>query len=301
MPLLLLCRRLLLLLLLVAASHGYAAGDTNGYDSSMCLKEPVACGNVSISYPFYLSSEMKDLNGYSSSYCGYPGLAIECNDGKTMMQLDGPYKYLVKNITYGSYGNDSYGNVSLADPVVLEDRSSCPKVDHNVTIPWFSWLYFPGMSVDYLVFFLDCSFTAPIVRPPATYQLTCGNIGAGQSFVLPKDKVPEYNIYYGSLSQACNKIIEVPVLSDNSGDSEWSTDEYGQVLRQGFQLAWNDSKRLANCTQCEQSNGRCGYNQGGDFIGCLCPDERVHSRNCSDDSGKPFVSSTSFLLCRGGA
>ncbi|KAL5228785.1 hypothetical protein ABZP36_017050 [Zizania latifolia] len=136
---------------------------------------PMPCGNVSISYPFYFSTETKDLNGYSTSYCGYPGLAIECDDGKPMLPLDGPDKYLVKNI---SYGNDSYGSVSLADPMVLEDRSRCPKVDHNVTIPLSSWLYFPGMSVDYLVFFLDCSFTAPIVQPPAIYQyqLTCGNL-----------------------------------------------------------------------------------------------------------------------------
>ncbi|KAL5229145.1 hypothetical protein ABZP36_017410 [Zizania latifolia] len=225
MPLLL-CRLLLPLLLLVAASHGYAAGDT--YDSSMCLQKPMPCGNVNISYPFYLSSETKDLNGYSNSYCGYPGMAIECDDNKPMMQLDG-YMYMVKNI---SYGNDSYGNVSLADPAVFEDTSSCPKVDHNVTIPWLSWLYFPGMSVDYLVFFLECSLTPP-TQPPAIYQLTCENLGAGLSFVLPKDKVADYNRYYGNLAQACSKIIEVPVLNytDNSEDSAWSSGQYGQGIQ----------------------------------------------------------------------
>ncbi|KAL5227087.1 hypothetical protein ABZP36_015352, partial [Zizania latifolia] len=242
----------------------------------------MTCGIVSISYPFYLSSETKDLNGYNNSYCGYPGMAIECDDDKPMLQLDG-HKYMVKNI---SYGNDSYGNVSLADPVVLEDTSSCPKVDHNVTILLPSWLYFPAMSVDFLVFFLDCSFTPPMEPPDIyQYQLTCGSLGARLSFVLPKDKVPDYNRYYGNLSQVCSKIIEVPVLSytDNSSeDSAWRSDEYGRVLRQGFQLAWNESRRLANCTQCEQSYGRCGYNQEGEFIGCLCPDGRVHSRNCSD-------------------
>ncbi|VAH63045.1 unnamed protein product [Triticum turgidum subsp. durum] len=43
----------------------------------------------------------------------------------------------------------------------------------------------------------------------------------------------------------------------------------------------SSSWRPTACTQCEGANskGRCGHNRTGDFIGCLCPDGRVHSDN----------------------
>ncbi|KAF0917864.1 hypothetical protein E2562_021519 [Oryza meyeriana var. granulata] len=273
MPLLL-CRRLLLLLLflLVAASHGDASGDT--YNTSMCRQEPAYCGNVYISYPFYLAEDTKDLNGSSNSYCGYPGLAIDCDDDKPMLQLNGTDKYKVNNISYGSITN-----VSLVYREFLDDSIGCPRVDHNVTFSPGSWLFFPGMSVDFLVFFLGCSFTSLLLPPENIDPITCSLIGlTGQSYVLPKDKVPP-----GNWSQVC-EIFEVPVLKyqpmDPKGDV-WRRGGYGQFLRQGFQLSLNDSGRPANCAQCEESSGRCGHSQDGEFLGCLCPDGRVHSLRCS--------------------
>ncbi|XP_052142940.1 LEAF RUST 10 DISEASE-RESISTANCE LOCUS RECEPTOR-LIKE PROTEIN KINASE-like 1.2 isoform X2 [Oryza glaberrima] len=275
MPLLL-CRRrlLLLLLLLVAASHGDASGDT--YDTSICLEKPTTCGNVSISYPFYLAKETQDINGSSNSYCGYPGLAIDCDDAQPILQLNGAEKY---KVNYINYGNGSITNVSLVDQEVVNDSSGCPRVDHNMTIPPISWLFLPGMSVDYLVFFLSCSFPNLFLPPENTDPITCSFIGlTGQSYVLPKDQVPP-----GSWTQFCQKIYEVPVVKyepmDPKGDA-WRKGGYGQVLLQGFALSVNDSRRPPNCTQCEESEGRCGFSQAREFIGCLCPNGRVRSLRC---------------------
>uniref|UniRef100_J3L324 Wall-associated receptor kinase galacturonan-binding domain-containing protein n=1 Tax=Oryza brachyantha TaxID=4533 RepID=J3L324_ORYBR len=281
------CRRrrlLLLLLFLLAAAcrGGDASGDT--YDISMCRKEPTYCGEVSISYPFYLANETKDLDGYSNSFCGYPGLAIDCDDGKPTLQLNGTDKYVINNISYGSITS-----MSLVDQEVAQDNGVCPKVDHNVTFPPGSWLFFPGMSVDYLVFLLGCSFTNPLL------PITCNLIGfPGQSYVIPKNQVPQ-----GNWSRVCQRIFEVPVLNyqyvDPNSDA-WRRGEYGNVLRQGFQLALNDSGRPTNCTQCEESKGRCGYSQDGVFLGCLCPNGRVSSLRCSSsDTGKSFVSRSILL------
>ncbi|XP_025875954.2 LEAF RUST 10 DISEASE-RESISTANCEUS RECEPTOR-LIKE PROTEIN KINASE-like 2.4 isoform X4 [Oryza sativa Japonica Group] len=267
-----LCLRLLpLLLVLVAASHG-ASNDT--YDTSMCLQETTTCGDVSIRYPFYFSDKTGYINGSSNSYCGYPGLAIDCDDGKPILQLNGAEKYKVNYINVGSITN-----VSLVDKEVVDDSSGCPRVDHNVTFAQGSWLFFPaGMSLDYLVFFLGCSFPNLFLPPENIDPITCSFIGLiGPSYVLPKDQVPP-----GNWSQFC-KTFEVPVVKyqqmDPKGDA-WRKGGYGQVLRQGFLLSVNDSRRPPNCTQCEESKGRCGFSQDGEFIGCLCLNGRVRSLRC---------------------
>jgi hypothetical protein len=297
MPLLL-CRRrrrlLPLLLVLVAASHG-ASNDT--YDTSMCLQETTTCGDVSIRYPFYFSDKTGYINGSSNSYCGYPGLAIDCDDGKPILQLNGAEKYKVNYINVGSITN-----VSLVDKEVVDDSSGCPRVDHNVTFAQGSWLFFPaGMSLDYLVFFLGCSFPNLFLPPENIDPITCSFIGLiGPSYVLPKDQVPP-----GNWSQFC-KTFEVPVVKyqqmDPKGDA-WRKGGYGQVLRQGFLLSVNDSRRPPNCTQCEESKGRCGFSQDGEFIGCLCLNGRVRSLRCgsSDLTGEPSEDrtnpSTLFASC----
>uniref|UniRef100_A0A0E0N0U1 Uncharacterized protein n=1 Tax=Oryza rufipogon TaxID=4529 RepID=A0A0E0N0U1_ORYRU len=117
---------------------------------------------------------------------------------------------------------------------VVDDSSGCPRVDHNVTFAQGSWLLFPaGMPLDYLVFFLGCSFPNLFLPPENIDPITCSFIGLnGQSYVLPKDQVPP-----GSWSQFCLKIYEVPVVKyqsmDPKGDA-WRKGGYGQVLRQGF-------------------------------------------------------------------
>ncbi|KAM0892467.1 hypothetical protein ACQ4PT_025762 [Festuca glaucescens] len=279
MPLLICSRPLLILLLSVAASHGVASGAT--YDSSMCLSEPYTCGGVSFSYPFYRSSERKEVDGNENSLCGYPGMGIVCDDDKPILQLDGVENYTVKSI------DGRRANVSIADP---EAVGSCPRVEHNVTFAQASWLAFPDSTVDYLFLFLDCLFRQGLVRPTPLFEITCPDIVArftGYSFVLPNGSVPA-----GNWSQSCRLVIQVPVLKfdhpDDPNNSTWRNGGYGHVFRQGFQVSWDN--RSAACTQCEDSNGRCGYKQTGEFLGCLCTNGTVADRNCTtyNSAGKHF-------------
>jgi hypothetical protein len=260
---------LLLLLLVVAASHGDSSGAT--YDSSICLSEPYTCGGVSFSYPFYLSSERQELNGYQNSSCGYPGMGIVCEDDKPILQLDGAENYRVKS-------NDGV-TATLADPEVLDNP--CPRVDHNVTFAEGLWLNYPASTVDYVFFFLGCYFEPGVVRP-AIGPITCqgfANDPGRLSFVIPDESVPG-----GNWSQLeCNQIIKVPVLKYgpvNPNDTAWRTIGYGDVLRQGFQVSWEDNKPSA-CAQCEQSNGQCTYRSTGEFLGCFCTDGQINDQNCT--------------------
>uniref|UniRef100_A0A452XDV6 Wall-associated receptor kinase C-terminal domain-containing protein n=1 Tax=Aegilops tauschii subsp. strangulata TaxID=200361 RepID=A0A452XDV6_AEGTS len=192
--------------------------------------------------------------------------------------------------------------VSLADPNVDDDRNTCPRprIDHNITLQKGSLLYFPDSAVDYLIFFIDCIFNSTFHQPNSIYPISCEGFDAGPrpglSFVLPDDAVPT-----GNWVQACNQVIQLPVHKYgeiNLTDPGWTNGSgYASVLRQEFQLGWNESAKDPACIQCEGSNpkGQCGYSRTGDFIGCLCPDGLVHSDNTCNKSRK-FSESQAFPL-----
>ncbi|XP_037406363.1 LEAF RUST 10 DISEASE-RESISTANCE LOCUS RECEPTOR-LIKE PROTEIN KINASE-like 2.4 isoform X1 [Triticum dicoccoides] len=295
MPLLICHRLLLLLLLWVAASHGDSSDD-GAYDPSMCLNQTYTCGDVRISYPFYLVGKTKDLRGNDNSYCGYPGLGILCDDNKPILQLNGTANYTVKGI------DGALATVSLADPNVDDDLNPCPRprIGRNVTFQEGSPLYFPDSTVDYLIFFIGCNFNFTFYKPSSIYPISCQSFedgpGPGLSFVLPDDAVPA-----GNWVQACNQVIQLPVHKYgeiNFTDHGWTNGSgYANLLRQEFQLGWNESGRPTACTQCEGANskGRCGHSRTGDFIGCLCPDGLVHSDNTCSKSRRQYSKKTTRI------
>lgn len=242
----LICHRLLLVLLLwVATSHGDSSDDGT-YDRSMCLNQ--TCGSLSISYPFYLSEETKDLNGNANSYCGYPGLGIFCEDDKPILQLDGAANYTVKNIAGAN------ATVSLTDPEV-DDGSPCPRprINRNITLQQGPLLYLSDSTVHFLVFFIGCTFNSTFYRPSNIYPIGCQSFddgpGGGLSFVLPDDAVPP-----GNWVHACNQVIELPVHkygAINHTEPGWRNSGYANLLRQEFQLGWNESGKPQACIQCE--------------------------------------------------
>ncbi|XP_066312374.1 LEAF RUST 10 DISEASE-RESISTANCEUS RECEPTOR-LIKE PROTEIN KINASE-like 2.1 isoform X3 [Miscanthus floridulus] len=278
-----------LLLLLLAAAVA-SRGDDDTYAVSTCRSRPYLCGGVNISYPFYLASDdakaVPDHDG--ESYCGYPGLAVICDgaNNKPVLKL-GDDNYTVSGIDYANL------IVSLADADAAgAGNGGCPVVDHNVTITPPVRLSLILHSVDYLFFFVGCSFgpeaePAPKPpKPPTIKPITCGDMDkpASMTLVLPRGEVPP-----GDWSSACRQIFEVPVLKSSmppdAQDPVWRKDGYGKALRAGFQLGWDRSSG-GPCGQCEQSRGKCGYNRAGEFLGCLCAD----GGSCN------IVASTSSLL-----
>uniref|UniRef100_A0A8R7PQH8 Protein kinase domain-containing protein n=1 Tax=Triticum urartu TaxID=4572 RepID=A0A8R7PQH8_TRIUA len=297
MPLLICHRLLLLLLLWVAASHGDSSDD-GAYDPSMCLNQTYTCGDVRISYPFYLVGKTKDLRGNDNSYCGYPGLGILCDDDKPILQLSGIINYTIKSV------DGATATVSLADPAVDDDRNTCPRprIDRNITLQQGSLPYFSDSTVDYLIFFINCTFYPPSDIHPIGCQSFYGGLGLGPSFVLPDDAVPSGNNW----AQACSQVIELPVHKYgeiNVTHPGWANSGYASVLRQEFQLGWNESGKPPACIQCEGSNskGRCGHSRTGDFIGCLCPDGRVHSDDNCDKTRRQYSKKTTRIYIIAGS
>ncbi|XP_044451567.1 LEAF RUST 10 DISEASE-RESISTANCEUS RECEPTOR-LIKE PROTEIN KINASE-like 1.4 isoform X2 [Triticum aestivum] len=182
MPLLLLLLRVLLLAAGLAVSRGYptaGAGEGSLYNSSMCQKS-FACGGINIHYPFYLSSESKVVDGVAYSYCGYPGMAVLCDDSRAnataTLRLAGGTNYTVHAIDYDNH------TITLADADVI--NGVCPMVRHNVNIPREAWLNFTPTGNSTISFFLDCSFTTNVtvapLPPPELVPINCTGFERGR-------------------------------------------------------------------------------------------------------------------------
>jgi hypothetical protein len=158
--------RLAVVLLLCGAWVAAADNDTR-YNPSMC-KASFPCGaNVNIHYPFFLANATMAIDGYDTalSYCGYPGMAVSCDEaaGRATLQLHGD-NYTVLDINYA----DHTATVADAD-VLVDGGGDCPRITHNVTVPAGTWLNLSTAANDNLVFFFDCDFAA--ARLATTDQL----------------------------------------------------------------------------------------------------------------------------------
>ncbi|XP_062206571.1 LEAF RUST 10 DISEASE-RESISTANCE LOCUS RECEPTOR-LIKE PROTEIN KINASE-like 2.4 [Phragmites australis] len=262
----------------VPASHGASLPPT--YDRSMC-SESFWCGGVDIHYPFYLSNATEDTADYSTSFsCGYTDLKIFCREEgatKTPIIHLGGDNYTVQNIFYNT------STIILADSDALSG-GSCPRVRHNVSFGQ-EWLHNTS-SYDNLTFFFGCYATSSDPAPPRfdKYKIDCAEFNnsadGGVSFVFTSEEVDKPLEH--ELSVYCKAIVTVPVRSEvltaNDTPSVLTSSGYGYVLRQGFELAWNQ-KTTGLCYRCEQSGGRCAYGRNGDFLGCLCKDGKAGNQN----------------------
>jgi hypothetical protein len=236
--------RLAVVLLLCGAWVAAADNDTR-YNPSMC-EASFPCGaNVNIHYPFFLANATMAIDGYDTalSYCGYPGMAVSCDEdaGRATLQLHGD-NYTVLDINYA----DHTATVADAD-VLVDGGGDCPRITHNVTVPAGTWLNLSTAANDNLVFFFDCDFAAAAAGPnepppglPPPINCT-GFPGRGGGVGMPSYVAEEPDVpaaWDELLSSACKAVVTVPVLKYwlLSGDNlpRLNDDGYGKVLKRGF-------------------------------------------------------------------
>uniref|UniRef100_A0ACD5VTS2 Uncharacterized protein n=1 Tax=Avena sativa TaxID=4498 RepID=A0ACD5VTS2_AVESA len=272
-------RLLILLFLGVHVSHGSPLRLT-AYDDSMC-SESFRCGGVDIRYPFYLSNATRATPDNTSNYsCGYTDLKIFClaegETGTPVLHLEEGDSYTILNINYDSY------TISLVVTDVLRGNS-CPRVSHNVSFDQ-EWLHYTD-PFDSLAFFFDC-YSKPGDRPPAVledYQINCTGFNSNPpavSFVfISGSEERELDQEY-QLAGRCRENYLVPVHEAalvGSNNPPVLPRDYGAVLKRGFELEW---KTEQTCYPCEQSGGRCSYDETREFIGCLCAGGNVAVPDC---------------------
>ncbi|XP_017699693.2 LEAF RUST 10 DISEASE-RESISTANCE LOCUS RECEPTOR-LIKE PROTEIN KINASE-like 1.2 isoform X1 [Phoenix dactylifera] len=232
------------------------------------------CGKQDITYPFWLAS---NLSSIPSTYCGYPGFVLICQDDTPILSL-GHNNYTVTDIDYHNQ------HISLADTDVLAD-GTCPRPRHNLTLMATLFLNYNTSDIFFLnytsnlnctpnlnytsldtdlTFFLDCP------DGPPDRRITClSGSSSNRSYIITDDDLSAINEY--DLVLQCQDIVVVPVLSQevNRGNLSALASDFGGVLKKGFQLGWS-VETLEVCYRCELSGGRCGYRTTNTSLSLAC-------------------------------
>jgi len=230
--------------------------------------EAKACGNQSISYPFY-------IKGLQESYCGYPGFGITCNNtiGFPILNLSNT-EYIIEEIFYQNHSlRVSNGVFSRPDT-----NKGCLSPTQNLTFPINIFYLAPNQSEVKL--FFGCDST----KLPR--ELQRNTIGCSE-----ENKMSSVVALYGDdknislVSKNCREeVVIATVESVVKGGIEES-------LRNGFRLNWIAS----DCNDCNSTGGRCGFDNDIFTFQCYCT-HRVHSAKC--DTGFSLGKCTVYYIIK---
>ncbi|KAL3748818.1 hypothetical protein ACJRO7_009972 [Eucalyptus globulus] len=110
-----------------------------------------------------------------------------------------------------------------------------------------------------------------------TYLVSCASNSTHGSFAfLPVEALHSTENY--SFISSCDSPISAPV-DVNADFYSLISMNYSKVMKMGFLLSWT----AINCSDCEESEGRCGFKN--DSFVCFCQDG-PHSQTCNDVSRK---------------
>ncbi|CAH1439388.1 unnamed protein product [Lactuca virosa] len=233
------------------------------------------CGNINISYPFWrIGSET------STQFCGYPGFGINCsNDGD---QRDIPTinlgndSYYIQNIIYGrrSIVLIDYDVFTAVGPAL-----DCPRVDHNISIESLPF-NISDQNVNISIHF-NCNGV-----PPFSHEIPCLSSRTNKSCVNSVHSEPA-NFNWDEYS--CDDDVIVTTVLDVFPSTNGVGIEFSKALRGGFELRWWE---IEDCEMCENSDGRCGYNNDTREFMCFCSSGTTTKGDCKGT----FTKTTRFKL-----
>ncbi|XP_038981736.1 LEAF RUST 10 DISEASE-RESISTANCE LOCUS RECEPTOR-LIKE PROTEIN KINASE-like 2.7 [Phoenix dactylifera] len=270
---------LLFLLSLLISTNAYPG---NNPPPRFCPNS--TCGKQDIAYPFWLAPNLSTI---PSTYCGYPGFVLICQDDTPILSL-GHNNYTVTDIDYHSQ------TISLADTDVLA-AGTCPRPRHNLTLVdnfflnyttsetsnlnYTSYLSYTSLDTN-LTFFLDCP------DGPPDHRISCLSGSSSNRSYIFADDFSAINGY--DLVRQCQDVVVVPVLHQeaNRGNLTGSSSDFGEVLKKGFQLGWSN-RTLEECYRCELSGGLCGYQTTNTSLSlaCFCSNG-VSDRDCGSHNSR---------------
>ncbi|KAI3467057.1 hypothetical protein Pfo_023720 [Paulownia fortunei] len=229
------------------------------YQYEACV--PKNCGRgPNISFPFYIP-------GQQESYCGYPEFVLNCGkDGFPVLQLP-ENEYVVEDIFYQNRSLHVYNGA-----VLRSDGSSCLPRIRNTTLPaaQFDYVNFTGLHL-----FSSCK--KPLPEDLLRYNISCDSSEDGNNWALALYDKDE-NLRNAMDNCEGNVVAPVEGYGDEGNNGRVNLAE---VLRRGFVLNWTAS----DCSTCENSGGRCGFNATNYHFRCFCPD-RPHSRSCKPGNSR---------------
>lgn len=227
------------------------------------------CGGKEIKYPFW-----EITTDSAHQYCGYPGFGIKCSSSNNPPIINLPSEdFYVENIDYG------YRTITLVDIDVTTDQN-CPRARHNLTLNQSNVPLYLNSYLDFnLTFYFNCTEDVSNYLP-FTYPVDCLSSGErNRAYVclIGNNTTP----WLGFCGEKVVATVKETMVTRNNG---W-VKRFGGALNEGFVLDWGQS---LNCTNCEKSNGLCGFDGESDESLCFCPDGSVTNDVCKKGT-YPFL------------
>ena len=239
---------------------------------------PKSCGNQSINFPFF-------IEGHQEHYCGYPGFNISCdNNGRSILHLSGQ-NYVVRQIFYSNQ-SILVSNAAFSD---LDEDDCIPSLQ-NLTLSTDFTL--PENQKRFVLLYNCQSSSSAVNTTLPNYRIGCDAENYTNSVLAyyeNKDEDESVNV-----SRVCGRESVVAVTTEAANENEGMVTR--EVLRSGFILNWIAS----NCSLCESTGGRCGFDWTPHHFKCYCPD-RPHSARCyppGQSSSQPLLLFIYLLFLR---
>ncbi|KAH0671082.1 hypothetical protein KY289_025575 [Solanum tuberosum] len=227
----------------------------------VCNK-PVNCSyGPRISFPFYIEDVQE-------SYCGYPGFGLNCSEqGFPVVHIAGN-EYVVEDIRYQDHTfqlKNSVFNSSV--------RNGCVSDIKNVSLDNRPFKFIKESKI-YLL--SECNGSISENLSKHMIRFGCGGEnGNDWGYAMLAD-----DENFESALQVCEKHVMAPV--EMLGDEGSNRDvDYLGILRRGFRLNWT----AANCSECAESRGHCGFDVINYQFKCFCTD-RPHALSCKPSEAK---------------
>ncbi|OEL31694.1 hypothetical protein BAE44_0007286 [Dichanthelium oligosanthes] len=242
----------LLLLLPLSSCLAIATAGTNGSSGNTSCT-PARCGDMNITYPFF-------LGGVQPLYCGYPAFELTCDANRTYLSLTLRQRmYRVHNIFYEN------SSLVMAVERTFAGDVTCPIPDFNVSaglalLP----LNISDTNKD-LVFLHNC--------PPGqgrTLTPPCANNTYISERPHEEGKPPQ------GIPVNCS-YVTVPVREFQGRDP---VRDYGRLISDGFQVEW---LAKPECGECRGRGGECRFVEFS--FRCICRD----GRPCPNSRGKQHL------------
>ncbi|KAK9688677.1 hypothetical protein RND81_09G002900 [Saponaria officinalis] len=220
------CNIILFKLILLLQFKLYSSLSSNHFGD--CITK--TCGDVNISYPFYVIDQQK-------SYCGYPGFEVICKDEKFPYINISGVTFVIKNVSYEAQTLQVINSMLLES---FDDKTACFGAFQGLNLTLNNEKFKYGAKQSEIFLFLNC--------PPKTLEqnspnwVVCGGVGVYKNESRLRD-----------LEGKCKGVVSVPY-----DDGERAIiGNVKEMLEDGFSLNWLGN----NCSTCRVSGGQCGYDQ----------------------------------------
>ncbi|KAJ9163323.1 hypothetical protein P3X46_023002 [Hevea brasiliensis] len=222
---------------------------------------PKSCGDGQIiDFPFYIQDQQE-------SFCGYPGFNLVCQNSRPILRLQ-DNDYIIHQIDYKNQ------ILRVSNAVLFDTNTTFVPPFRNISLLDDRFNIFSNQTELFL--FSRCNSTqlGVVNNELLKYKIN----GSGENGTGPTLSMFDGDPLLSIASDACEDEMMIPV------DVERGKNEgIEEMLERGFVLNWTAS----NCSICDSSGGKCGFDSSTYHFMCFCPD-RPHAWACypaSEDAG----------------